>query len=50
MLHVIILFSISDTLEFIEFYAKFARPVNVIFLVLANLGLILGLALSLIYR
>ena len=50
MLHVIVLYSISDNLEFIDFYAKFARPVNVIFLVLANLGLILGFALSLIYR
>lgn len=50
MLHIIILISISDVANFIEFYAKFARNVNIIFLVLANLALILGLAMSFVYK
>ena len=50
MLHVIILISITDVAKFLEFYAKFARNVNIIFLVLANLALVLGLAMSLVYR
>ena len=50
MLHIIILISITDTANFIEFYAKFARNVNIIFLILANLALILGLTMSLVYR
>lgn len=50
MLHIIILISISDRLKFIEFYAKFARNVNIIFLILSNLALILGLTMSMVYR
>ena len=50
MLHIIILISITDTTKFTEFYGKFARNVNIIFLILANLALILGLTMSLIYR
>ena len=50
MLHIIILISITDTVKFIDFYAKFARNVNIIFLILANLALILGLTMSLVYR
>ena len=50
MLHIIILISITDTAKFTEFYAKFARNVNIIFLILANLALILGLTMSFVYR
>ena len=50
MLHIIILISITDTVKFTEFYAKFARNVNIIFLILANLALILGLTMSMLYR
>lgn len=50
MLHIIILGSISDEVKFIEFYAKFARNVNIIFLALANLTFILGLTMRLIYK
>ena len=50
MLHIIILISITDATKFTEFYGKFARNVNIIFLILANLALILGLTMSLIYR
>jgi hypothetical protein len=50
MLHIIIIFSIQDLAKFIEFYAKFARNVNIIFMMLASLALILGLTMSLVYR
>ena len=50
MLHIIILISITETVKFTEFYAKFARNVNIIFLILANLALILGLTMSFVYR
>jgi len=50
MLHIIILISISDVTQFLSFYAKFARNVNIIFLILVNLALILGIAMSMIYR
>lgn len=50
MLHIIILISITDSVKFIDFYAKFARNVNIIFLILANLALILGLTMSMVYR
>jgi len=50
MLHIIILGSISDESKFIEFYAKFARNVNIIFLILAYLAFILGLTMLLVYR
>lgn len=50
MLHIIVLISISDVTKFLNFYAIFARNVNIIFLILANLALILGLAMSMIYR
>ena len=50
MLHIITVLSISDKLDFMRSYARFARNINIIFLVLANLGLVLGIALSLIYK
>lgn len=50
MLHIIILISISDEEKFLTFYAKFARNVNIIFLMLANLAFVLGLTMLLVYR
>ena len=50
MLHIFILLSITDVTKFVEFYAKFARVINLIFLVLANLALILGITMSMIYK
>lgn len=50
MLHIITVMSVQDALEFVKFYAKFARNINILFLVLANLALILGIAMVLIYR
>ena len=50
MLHIITVVSISDKDDFMRSYARFARNINIIFLVLANLGLVLGIALSLIYK
>jgi len=50
MLHIIILGSISDEIKFLEFYAKLARNVNIIFLMLANLAFILGLTMLLVYK
>jgi len=49
MLHLIVLASIPDEADFIDFYAKFARNVNFIFLLLCNLALILHMAMSFIY-
>ena len=50
MLHIIILISQSEEIKFIEFYAKFARNVNIIFLMLANLAFILGLTMLFVYK
>lgn len=50
MLHIITVMSVQNLREFIKFYAKFARNINIIFLVLANLAMILGIAMVLIYR
>lgn len=50
MLHIFILLSITDVAGFLEFYAKFARVINLIFLVLANLALILGITMSMVYK
>ena len=50
MLHLIVLASIPDEDKFVEFYAKFARNVNFIFLLLCNLALILHMAMSWIYQ
>ena len=50
MLHVIILGSIGDTQKFLDFYSKFARNVNIIFLILSNLAFILGITMSTIYK
>lgn len=50
MLHIFILLSITDVVKFLEFYARFARVINLIFLVLANLALILGITMSMVYK
>ena len=50
MLHIIILISITEVAEFISFYAKFARNVNIIFIILANIALILGMAISMVNK
>lgn len=50
MLHIITVLSVEDAVELVRFYAKFARNINIIFLMLANLSLILCLAMVLIYR
>ena len=36
--------------KFVEFYGKFARNVNIIFLILANLALIMGITISMVYK
>lgn len=49
MLHIIVMVSIQDVSDFVGFYAKFARNVNIIFLLLANLSFMLCLTMSFIY-
>ena len=50
MLHIVTVLAAPTLLDFVKFYARFARNINIIFLVLSNMALILGLTMSLIYR
>ena len=50
MLHILVLMSNFDKDDFLAFYAGFATNMNLIFLLLGNLALVLGLSMSLIYK
>lgn len=50
VLHIIFVSYISDPAKFINLYAPFAMIFNLLLLILANLSLIFGIAIALIYK
>ena len=50
LLHIVTLFGAPNLLEFVKFYARFARIITVAFMILTTMALILGITMSLIYR
>jgi len=50
VLHLILISYIKDQNEFIKLYAPFAMIFNLFLLILANLSMVLGVAIALIYK
>jgi hypothetical protein len=50
VMHLILIFGIFDTAKFLEIYCRFAKNVNLVFLIFANIAVILCLAITLIYQ
>lgn len=50
VIHLAVLLSVGDKMEFLVFYGRIALNLNVIFLVFANFVVIFGLTLSQIYK
>jgi hypothetical protein len=50
LLHVILIGFIEDYTRFYDLYAPFSMIFNLIFLLLANLGAIFGLTITLIFK
>ena len=49
VMHLILIFGIFDTAKFLDIYCRFAKNVNLVFLIFANIAVILCLAITLIY-
>ena len=50
VLHIIVISYIKDQKQFVELYAPFAMIFNLFLLILANLSVVLGVAIALIYK
>jgi len=50
VMHLILIFGIFDTAKFLEIYCRFAKNINLVFLIFANVAVILCLAITLIYQ
>jgi hypothetical protein len=49
VMHLIIIFGLFDAAKFLDIYCRFAKNINLVFLILANVAVILCLAITLIY-
>ena len=50
VMHLIVIFGIFDTAKFLDIYCRFAKNINLVFLIFANVAVILCLAITLIYQ
>lgn len=49
VMHLILIFGIFDAEKFLDIYCPFAKNINLVFLIFANVSVILCLAITLIY-